>query len=203
MTQHSHNKNAIKGIGIVLLLSIPIIIILNKALGKSNPNNPPKNLNLDGRKLVIGDSHSVGIGKSTRGVEVDKKIAVGGWTLTNLMSALKNYPIKNDVSVIFISIGTNGQFSSNDKIEDLIGLLNKNFPNATLFIFKGSYGWSGSRTKNELVERMNKYYKRFSDNGVVVLKNGLGYFSDGGDAHNTNTPQAKAIINEIEDIVNA
>jgi len=203
MTPPSHNKNAIKGIGIVLLLSIPIIIILNKALGKSNSNSLPKSLNLNGRKLVIGDSHSVGIGKSTRGVEVDRKIAVGGWTLNNLMSALNSYPITKDVTIIFISIGTNGQFSSGDKIENLIDLLHKKFPNASLFVYKGSYGWSGSRTKNELVERMNKYYKRFSDNGVIVLKNGLGYFSDGGDAHNTNTPQAKAIINEIEDIINA
>ncbi len=196
------DKKAIKGIGIAVLISIPIILILNKTLGKSNSNNLPKDLNLNGRKLVIGDSHSVGIGRSTDGVEVDKKIAVGGWTLANLMSALNNYPITKDVTVIFISIGTNGQFSSADKIEDLIRLLRQKFPNASLFIYKGSYGWSGSRTKEQLVERMNNYYKRFADNGVTVLKNGLGYFSDGGDAHNTNTPQAKAIINEIEGIIN-
>ena len=194
-------NKAIKGIGIAVLIAIPIIIILNKALGKSNSNNLPKDLNLNGRKLVIGDSHSVGIGRATKGVEVDKRIAVGGWTLANLMSALNNYPITKDVTVIFISIGTNGQFSSADKIEDLIKLINQKFPNATLFIYKGSYGWSGSRTKEQLVERMNSYYKRFSDNGVTVLKNGLGYFSDGGEAHGINTPQAKAIINEIENII--
>lgn len=194
-------NKAIKGIGIAVLIAIPIIIILNKALGKSNSNDLPKDLNLNGRKLVIGDSHSVGIGRATKGVEVDKRIAVGGWTLANLMSALNNYPITKDVTVIFISIGTNGQFSSADKIEDLIKLINQKFPNATLFIYKGSYGWSGSRTKEQLVERMNSYYKRFSDNGVTVLKNGLGYFADGGEAHGINTPQAKAIINEIENII--
>jgi hypothetical protein len=193
-------NNAIKGIGLAILISIPIIIILNKVLGKPNSND---NLDLNGRKLVIGDSHSVGIGRATKGVEVDTQIAVGGWTLSNLMSALNNYPIKKDVSVIFISIGTNGQFSSSDKVEDLIDLLHQKFPNAKLFIYKGSYGWSGSRTKEQLVDRMNAYYKRFADKGVKVLKNGLGYFSDGGDAHNTNTPQAKAIINEIENIINA
>jgi hypothetical protein len=196
-------NKAIKGIGIAVLIAIPIIIILNKALGKSNSNNLPKDLNLNGRKLVIGDSHSVGIGKATKGVEVDKRIAVGGWTLANLMSALNNYSITKDVTVIFISIGTNGQFSSADKIEDLIKLLHQKFPNASLFIYKGSYGWSGSRTKEQLVERMNSYYKRFADNGVIVLKNGLGYFADGGEAHGINTPQAKEIINEIEDIIKA
>jgi hypothetical protein len=193
-------NNAIKGIGLAILISIPIIIILNKVLGKPNSNDK---IDLNGRKLVIGDSHSVGIGRATKGVEVDTQIAVGGWTLANLMSALNNYPIKKDVSVIFISIGTNGQFSSSDKVEDLIELLHQKFPNAKLFIYKGSYGWSGSRTKEQLVDRMNAYYKRFADKGVKVLKNGLGYFSDGGDAHNTNTPQAKAIINEIQSIINA
>ena len=197
------NNTAIKGIGLAVLISIPIFIIINKLSNKSNNNNLPKSLDLNGRKLVIGDSHSVGIGKATKGVEVDRKIAVGGWTLSNLMSALKSYPITKDVTIVFISIGTNGQFSSADKIEDLIKLLRQKFPNASLFIYKGSYGWSGSRTKNELVYRMNKYYKRFSDNGVVVLKNGLGYFADGGDAHGINTPQAKAIIDEIENIINA
>jgi hypothetical protein len=196
------NNKVIKGVGIALLLAIPIIILINKLSNKSNNNNLPKNLDLNGRKLVIGDSHSVGIGKATKGVEVDRKIAVGGWTLANLINALNNYPITKDVTIIFISIGTNGQFSSNDKIEDLISLIHQKFPNASLFIYKGSYGWSGSRTKNEIVDRLNKYYKRFSDNGVVVLKNGLGYFADGGDAHNINTPQAKAIINEIETIIN-
>ena len=197
------NNTAIKGIGLAVLISIPIFIIINKLSNKSNNNNLPKSLDLNGRKLVIGDSHSVGIGKATKGVEVDRKIAVGGWTLSNLMSALKSYPITKDVTIIFISIGTNGQFSSADKIEELIGLLHQKFPNASLFAYKGSYGWSGSRTKNELVDRMNKYYKRFSDNGVIVLKNGLGYFSDGGEAHGINTPQAKAIIDEIENIINA
>jgi hypothetical protein len=173
--------------------------LIEKLSGNSRPK---KGLDLSGRKLVIGDSHAVGIGKATKGVEVDTKIAVGGWMLSDLMNALKNYPISNDVTVIFISIGTNGQFSSSDKIEDLIALLHKKFPNASLFLYKGSYGWSGSRTKQQILDRMNPYYKRFADNGVTILKNSLGYFSDGGEAHTTSTPQSKAIIKEIQTIIN-
>jgi len=193
------NMKVFKGIGIVILVTIPIILLIEKLSGNSKLK---KGLDLSGRKLVIGDSHAVGIGKATKGVEVDTKIAVGGWMLSDLMNALKNYPISNDVTVIFISIGTNGQFSSSDKIEDLIALLHKKFPNASLFLYKGSYGWSGSRTKQQILDRMNPYYKRFADNGVTILKNSLGYFSDGGEAHTTSTPQSKAIIKEIQTIIN-
>jgi len=117
------------------------------------------------------------------------------------MSALQNYPVTTDVTVIFISIGTNGQFSSSDKIEDLVSLLHQKFPNATLFIYKGSYGWSGTRTTQQILDRMNPYYQRFANAGVTVMKNGLGYFSDGGQAHTTSTPQSQAIVREIESIV--
>ena len=192
-------KSILKGLGIAVLIAIPIVLIIEKA---SSKNTALTELNLNGRKLVIGDSHAVGIGKATKGVEVDTRIAVGGWMLSNLINALKSYPITKDVTIIFISIGTNGQFSSSDKIEDLVSLLHEKFPNATLFIFKGSYGWSGTRTTQQILDRMNPYYQRFADNGVIVMQNGLGYFSDGGMAHTTSTPQSLAIINEIKDIIN-
>jgi len=195
------NKDILKGLGIAILVSIPIIFLINRLSGKSS--NSISGLNLNGRKLVIGDSHAVGIGKATRGVQVDTKIAVGGWMLSNLMSALQNYPTSPDVTVIFISIGTNGQFSSSDKIEDLVSLLRNKFPNATLFIYKGSYGWSGNRTTQQILDRMNPYYQRFANAGVIVMQNGLGYFSDGGLAHTTSTSQSKAIIKEIESIIKA
>lgn len=191
-------KDIIKGIGLAILISIPIIVIVEKIYGK---NNKQKNIDLSGRKLVIGDSHAVGIGRATKGVEVDSRIAVGGWMLSDLMRALQNYQVSPDVTIVFISIGTNGQFSSSDKIEDLVLLLKQKFPNATFFIFKGSYGWSGTRTNQQILDRMNPYYKRFEDAGVIIMKNGLGYFSDGGQAHTTSTTQSKAIINEIESII--
>ena len=191
------NRSILKGIGISLLVSIPIIFLIEKISAKKSSQR----INLNGRKLVIGDSHAVGIGKATRGVEVDTRIAVGGWMLSNLINALQSYPTSPDVTVIFISIGTNGQFSSSDKIEDLVSLLHQKFPNATLFIFKGSYGWSGTRTTQQILDRMNPYYQRFEHSGVMVMQNGLGYFTDGGQAHTTSTPQSQAIVKEIEKII--
>ena len=194
------DKGIIKGIGLSVLIAIPIIFLIEKISAKSS-DTTNTGINLNGRKLVIGDSHAVGIGKATRGVEVDTRIAVGGWMLSNLMSALQNYPVTTDVTVIFISIGTNGQFSSSDKIEDLVSLLHQKFPNATLFIYKGSYGWSGTRTNQQILDRMNPYYQRFANAGVTIMKNGLGYFSDGGQAHTTSIPQSQAIVREIESII--
>ena len=138
-------KDILKGLGIAVLVSIPIIYFIQK----SNAAKIDK-INTNGRKLVIGDSHAVGIGRATKGVEVDTRIAVGGWMLSNLLNALQSYPISPDVSVIIISIGTNGQFSSSDKIEELVSVLHQKFPNAALFLFKGSYGWSGTRTKQQI-----------------------------------------------------
>lgn len=152
------------------------------------------------KKIVIGDSHAVGIGSASKGVELDKRIAVGGWMVSNLINALNGYPTRPDIGKVIISIGTNGQFSSSDNIEYLVQLVKQKFPNAGIYLFKGSYGWSGNRTNAQILDRMSNYYHRFEKYGVNILKNGLGYFSDGGKAHSVNTPQAKAIINEIENI---
>lgn len=152
------------------------------------------------KKIIIGDSHAVGIGSASTNVEVDKKIATGGWMVSNLINALQNYPTRNDVDCVIVSIGTNGQFSSNDKIEDLVKLIKNKFPKSNIYIFRGSYGWSGSRTQNQILDRLVPYYKRFEKSGVIVLKNQLGYFKDGGEAHSTKTPQAIEIIKEINEL---
>jgi hypothetical protein len=192
------NKDIIKGVVLAIIVSVTIIYFIEKKKGVVGNVE----INKLGKKLVIGDSHAVGIGSKTSGVEVDKRIAVGGWMLSNLLNALYSYPISPDVSAIFISIGTNGQFSQNDKIEELINVLHQKFPNAVIYAFKGSYGWSGSLSKSSLEAREKAYYNRFQQYGVRIMKNGLGYFTDGGMAHTTSTPQSLAIINEIQQIIN-
>lgn len=193
-------KDVTKGIIISILISIPIIYLLSKVSKKTSKLN--YDIDKSGRKLVIGDSHAKGIGTHTSGVEVDTTIAVGGWKLSDLYNALQTYPIKNDVSAIFISIGTNGLFSSSDKIENLVTLIKQKFPNAKLFAFRGSYGWAGSLSVPVLKQRQTDYYNRMKNAGVIILKNGLDYFADGGEAHTTSTLKSKAIIKEIEQIVN-
>jgi len=148
-------------------------------------------------RIAVGDSHAVGIGRAS-GLEVDPRLARGGWMASDLISALRVYPIRPDVGSVFLSIGTNGQFSPSDGLEQLVVLMRQSFPNARLFTYKGTYGWSGSRTGSQVLQRMDPYYERLRRSGVNVLTNGLGYFSTDSQAHSVATPQARAVIDEIK-----
>lgn len=185
-------KNSLKYVLAYGFLAAVLVYIWSKNSVKAEPVRPSK-------KIIIGDSHAVGIGIAS-GVEVDKRIAVGGWMLSTLLNALKNYPVRTDVGTVIVSIGTNGQFSSSDKIEELVILLHQKFPNAKIYAFKGSYGWSGTRTTQQTLDRLNPYYQRFQKAGVTIMQNGLGYFSTDASAHSVTSPQAQAIIKEIKQI---
>lgn len=149
-----------------------------------------------GRNIIIGDSHAVGISKLLKNVE-KSSCAVGGWMVSNLIKCLNSQPVQNDVGKVFISIGTNGIYSSSDKLEELTTLIRQKYPNATLYAFGGSYGWSGKLSIPEIEKRRNKYYERFTIQSVRLLKNGLGYFKTDSEAHSITSPQAKAIAEEI------
>jgi hypothetical protein len=183
---------------ILITLGMAALVLIAKKLTATAPKAP-----CIGRKLIIGDSHAVLIGSKISNAKVDPLLAKSGWRVSNLMSALSSYPVANDVCRIFISIGTNGQYSSSDNIEGLISLIKSKFPNAELYIFKGSYGWSGTTAsqKESILKsaqsKYNPYYQRFEELGVTILNNGLGYFPTDAQAHSVTSSQAKAIISEI------
>jgi hypothetical protein len=183
---------------ILVTLGMSVLVLIAKKITA----NTQKATACFGRKLIIGDSHAVLIGSKVSNAKVDPLLAKSGWRVSNLMSALSGYPVTNDVCKIFISIGTNGQFSSSDNVEGLITQIRTKFPNAELYIYKGSYGWSGTGSQRESIlksakERYNPYYKRFQELGVNILNNGLGYFPTDASAHSVTSSQAKAIISEI------
>jgi hypothetical protein len=151
--------------------------------------------------IFIGDSHAIGIGEKVKGTTVETSLSKVGWNLKQLTTALNNYSINKSVSKVFISIGTNEGFAASDKIEDFVSLLQQKFPNATFYIFKGSYGWSGKYENLNAKYDLIPFYQRFEDAGVNVLDNGLGYFSTSGKAHSVTSTQAIAIINEINNII--
>ena len=171
------------------IATIAIILYLTKRDKKSSAN----------KSIIIGDSHAVGISKLLNNVD-KSQCAVGGWMVSNLLSCLKNQPTRNDVGKVFISIGTNGLYSSSDKVEELVDLIKQKYPNADLYIYGGSYGWSGKMSKSEVEARRNKYYQRFSNKSVKLLRNGLGYFKTDAGAHSITSNQAKAIAKEINEI---
>ena len=175
-----------------------LVLIANKIFGSKATKNPYNS----GRNLVVGDSHGVMIGAKIKNGKADPLLSKSGWNVSNVINALNSYPISPDVSNIFISIGTNGGYNKNDKIEQLVTQLKEKFPNAYLYAFKGSYGWSGKWENSRAAQDLIPYYERFANMGVIILDNGLGYFSTDAGAHSTTSSQAKAIINEINSIIN-
>lgn len=169
-----------------------LVLIANKLFASNSPKNP-----FVGRNIVVGDSHGVMIGSKIKNGKADPLLAKSGWNVKDVLKALSTYPISPDVANVFISIGTNGGYTKTDKIEDLVMLLEEKFPNAYLYAFKGSYGWSGRWENPKAAQDQILYYQRFEDMGVEIMKNGLGYFSTDAGAHSTSSAQAKAIINEI------
>lgn len=183
----------------LLILLVAAIIIVGIESFKPKVESAPVVLE-KGRNIIIGDSHGVGISFITKSAKAEKGLAKSGWTLANVLAALNTKPVDNGVSRVFISIGTNGQFSSTDDIKGFVNTIKVKFPNATIYVYGGSYGWSGSRTKVTLESRFADYYKRFKDLGVYVMKNKLGYFTTDADAHSVKTNQAKAIAQEIDEL---
>jgi hypothetical protein len=174
-----------------------LVLISQKIFSLSIKKNP-----FLGRNIVIGDSHGVMIGSKLKNAKAEPSLSKSGWSLSSLLTALSGYPTSSDVSNVFISIGTNGQYNKNDKIEQLVTLLKEKFPNAYFYAFKGSYGWSGQYGNPNAASDQIPYYKRFQDMGVTILNNGLGYFSTDAQAHSTSSSQAKAIIAEINSKIN-
>jgi hypothetical protein len=180
---------------IYISLAVGALVLISKKIFASSTTN--NNDIPSGRKIIVGDSHAVMIGSKVKNAKVDSKLAHSGWRVSDLLNALSTYPVSNDVGMVFISIGTNGQYYKGDKIEALISKLQQTFPNADLFVFKGSYGWSGIYGNPNAEQDQIPYYQRFEDAGVTLLTNGLGYFATDAQAHSTTSEQAKAIINEI------
>jgi hypothetical protein len=187
------DNKVLRNIFIVVVLSAAIIYFVET---KANPKEKSKKF------IFIGDSHAVMIGEKIKGAIIDNQLAKSGWALPKVFTNLKAYPINKEIGKVFISIGTNEGFAKSDKIEEFVDELKRKFPNADLYIFKGSYGWSGKYENPNAERDLIPFYKRFQDNGVSVLKSGLGYFKTDAQAHSTSSTQAKSIIEEIKNIIN-
>ena len=126
--------------------------------------------------IVIGDSQTEDISTLTKDAYMVQPLQKVGWWVINLLKALQNYPPDATVSHVFVCIGTNGVFSKSDKIEALCDQLKVTFPNAILYVIKGSYGWESDNTGIDNIEDIiNDYYNRFSAKGINVMPTGIGY----------------------------
>lgn len=109
-----------------------------------------------------------------------------------LKDAVYKYPITKDIKNVVINIGTNGGFNPNEDIDGLVNELKRVFPNAKLFVVKGSWGWGGNKDVTET--KVNTYYKKFENEGVKIINPAIGSVKD----PHSNLPIYKEIGKNID-----
>ena len=113
-----------------------------------------------------------------------------------LKKSISNYPKDSTIQSVTFCIGTNGRFSLSDDIKGLVEITKEKFPNAKLFVIKGSWGWGGNI--NVVESTVNIYYSKFSELGVVVVNPPIGKCSE---PHNPNLPQYKEIAKNLDSLL--
>ena len=174
----------IGGVGALVIAIVTILVIKGKKTNintNDDDNNADKNVDKT-KNYIIGDSQTPIIDRNSTKASLinktgsEKSLWKGGMGLKWLKGAVEKYPISTDVNSIIINIGTNGGFSTNDDINGLVNVVKQKFPNASLFVVKGSWGWGGN--KNVTEEKVNTYYNKFKDLGVKIIEPAIGKVKD-------------------------
>jgi len=105
----------------------------------------------------------------------------GGMGVKWLKNSIDAYPVSPGVSNVVITIGSNGGFNLRDNIEGLFDSLKKKFPNAKFIVIQGSWGWGGN--KGITLPQVQNYYKKFSEQGGIVVDPPIGYSATDREAH--------------------
>lgn len=128
--------------------------------------------------IVIGDSQTPSIAaKSTKyqlyGQQMgESSLWKSGESLSWLLKAVQKIQPTTSIKNVAISIGTNGGFNANENISGLVTECKRAFPNAKLFVVKGSWGWGGN--KNVTEQQVNNYYAKFATEGVEIVPTPIG-----------------------------
>jgi LAS superfamily LD-carboxypeptidase LdcB len=125
------------------------------------------------------------------------------WLRGQIKKDSNKYP---NVKTFFqVGIGTNDGFPTNgdqkSQIKQYTALVKEKFPNATLYVFPGTYGWGNVTNITE--EQVLNYYKQYTDLGWTLLrpKYGNGKFISSKlpkDNHNPNNEWFKGIKSLIQ-----
>ena len=202
-----NNENKIlKGVGIVLAIvgSFVLISFIYKKIKNSNSKNLENkdNNNSATKSIIIGDSQTPFIAKQSQKIKMlgnvggENVLWKGGMGLKWLKDAVTKYPVSNDVKNVVINIGTNGGFNANEDIAGLINELKRVFAKSKFYAVKGSWGWGGNKSITE--QKVNAYYDKFKNNGVIILNTAIGSVTD----PHGNLPIYKQIGKEIDNEIN-
>lgn len=194
-------KELLIGIGIgagILVLGGAIYYFMNKNKNSETDGGEKEEVIEEGRSIIIGDSQTPFIKKQSNKIEMlgsvggENVLWKGGMGLKWLKDAVSKYPITKDIKNVVINIGTNGGFNAKDDVSGLIRELKRVFPNAKLFVVKGSWGWGGNKSVTD--SKVNTYYQKFADEGVKVLNPAIGVVKD----PHSNLPIYKEIGKSID-----
>lgn len=181
------------------LISSAIVAMVLLLVLKGNAQNAIKPTNA----ILIGDSQTEDLANLTKDAYMVSPLQKVGWWVINLLNALKSYTPDPTVSHVFVCIGTNGVFSKADKVEQLCDQLKLTFPNAIIFVIKGSYGWESDNTGISNIEDiMNTYYARFAAKGINVIQDEIGYSAKHPSDSTPSMIQIAADIDSITDLNN-
>jgi len=187
-------------IAIASALAVGVSIFLIRKTRNKNGQSKSKEVDKS-KNFIIGDSQTPLIDKNsekttTIGAEGKASLWQSGKSLDWLKQAVDEYQESKDVNSIVINIGTNGGFNTNENIQGLVDSVKTKFPNAQLYVVKGSWGWGNN--KNVTQEQINAYYGKFSPLGVGIIPTAIGFTDN---THN-NIPSYAQIGKEIDVAIN-
>ena len=145
------------------------------------------------QNLIIGDSQTPYIDKNSSKVEKVRSLWKGGIGVDNLTSMVLNYKTSPDIKNIVLCIGTNNNFRTGN-IKDLFKSLRRTFPNARIYVIKGSWGWGGLARTTE--KQVRDYYKQYRDLGGILIEPPIGNIEPHG-----NNPVYQKIGSSIDSMI--
>ena len=94
-----------------------------------------------------------------------------GIGVDKLTSMVLNYKTSPEIKNVVLCIGTNDNFQTGN-IKQLFKAVKRTFPNSTIYVIKGSWGWGTNRRITE--ERVNNYYKKYEQQGGIIINPAIG-----------------------------
>lgn len=133
--------------------------------------------------ILIGDSQTFYIKKHTKEVHQKKSLCKVGIGVNTLNKLLQREKITGNIENVVVSIGVNDYYkTSKNVLNTLQKLLKRKYPNARIYVIKGSRGWGN--VKNLTERDVDNYYNWFSEHKMYVLKNSIGKGDPHRDSYN-------------------
>jgi hypothetical protein len=144
--------------------------------------------------ILIGDSQTYYLSKYTKQIKQIKKLSKSGIGVYGLTKKVLPYPISRNVKTVSLCIGVNDNYKDVG-IKDLMNTVKRTFPNSTIYIIQGSWGWGYVKKYNS--SSVLQYYQKFKEFGGEIIEPPIGY----GDPHRDKKTY-KTIIKKIESLIN-